>query len=721
MIKIPLMSPGVLAKIFGSLALLFSFFDSQLKAQMDPVFQEDEGNLTSPFKPLDRMTRNLYEIKYRDLHRLEGMDIYRLLQNGSIFTRMLHKSGAINFNSDATRYLNDLKDHVLKDYGRAASDIKVFVTYNPALNAFATINKNIYVNIGLLARVKNEAQLAFIMCHEIMHIIENHSVEHYRKLKKEVESIGQSDVARKANQIELLKHTMSQEHEFEADKYGMHLYLTAGYEAKHAYDALKLLKEADDELEQKRISAQIMGMTQEKFESLVTAVKNKELGKDVVLDKNKDEKKKQDANSETEGMSTHPKIDDRLVEIQKIIKEFEKTHRGKAAYVVNENLFKRIKAASLQMVNKSQNQSSDFVSAYLINAARIVDGQQVTKSDYEHMAYAVFGLIHDRKYKMRYGFTPYMSHTDSVFHLHFRQSTVKDLTLWGLELLDAHRKPNNAELIDNYMKRIVEMVSTDQEVRQAIEPYITRFDAKPFVSSSLRFGDINFQISMSNYLTNKEKKNFNKQQKGSVKQKGKIAFLDMNNIALDMAATRAALNFTKSDELDAMNFDVFKDLRQHYPDDLLLLIPNGYHYSGRQYINYSTLLNWVTERIYFDQTPYQSLYADQLKEFREENDVRYLMLGLNLMMRRKQGMAVSLQRMVGIVLNPFYAPLAVTSRRIEQSRNYQLTIIFDLETSELVFWDKRTSIEPLNTAFMYNTYDDILKTFKKESKRHKPI
>jgi hypothetical protein len=715
-------SSGVKTKLLLALALLFSIFDNQPKAQLDVVFQEDEVDLTNAFRPLDKMTNNLYEIKYRYLHRNEGLEVYRLLQTGSIYTRILHKSGAINFSSEATRYLNDLKDFILKDYPRAAKDIQIFITYNPTLNAFATINKNIYVNVGLLARVYNEAQLAFILSHEIMHIIENHSVEHYRKFRKEVESIGQRDVARKADQIELIKHTMSQEHEFEADKYGMYLYLTAGYEAKHAYDALKLLKEAYVQLEQKRVSAQIMGITQEKYEVLVTALRNKDFVKNVdIEEKIKEENNEVDSNSEKELMTTHPKIDDRLVEIQKIIEEFEKSHKGKADFIVNENLFKRIKEASIQIVNNSHNKSSDFVSAYLINAARIVEGQQVSKSDYEHMAYAIFGLIHDKKYKMRYDFSPYMSYADSLFYLHYLQSSVKYLTFWGLEVLEAHRQPNNADLIDNYMKRIVEMVSTNQEMRQSLEPYIARLNAKPFESRSLSFSDINFQISMSNYLNNWEKKNFNKQQRGSVKQKGKIAFLDMNNIAVDMAPYRATLNFTKSDELDAMNFEVFQDLRQKYPEDLLLLIPNGYNYNGRQYTNYSTLLRWVIERIYFDQSPYQTLYSEQIKAFREANDVRYLMIGLNLTMRRKQLLGFSLVRALGVALNPFYAPLALTTRRIEQSRNYQLTIIFDLETSELVFWDKRTSIEPLNTAFMYNTYDDILKTFKKESKLHKTI
>jgi hypothetical protein len=626
---------------------------------------------------------------------------------------MLHKSGAINFNSDATRYLNDLKDRLLDNYGQAAGSIKIYITFNPALNAFATINKNIYFNVGLLARVKNEAQLAFIMCHEIMHIIENHSVEQFREMKKEVESVGSSDVARKADQVELIRHTMSQKHEFEADKYGLHLYLTAGYEAKHAYDAMKLLKEADEELEQKKVSKEIMGLSEEKFDSLLTAVRNKDLGKDVLLDNDKNEKKKNESDDDDASLSTHPDVDERLVEIEKIIKEFEKTHKGKAAYLVNEQIFNRLKAASLNIVNTSQNQSSDFVSAFLINSGKLVDGKNVTKNDYEQLAYSVFGIIHDRKYKMRYGFNEFMSHEDSVFNLFYRQSDVKGITLWGLDVLQSHRKPNNAEMIDDYMTRIIQMVGTSKEMKEALDPYSKSLTINEFKDSSLRFSEIDFKFSMSNYLSNKEKREFNKKEKIDKKMHGRIAFLDMNNIVIDINSRGAALNLRKSDRLDEMNVEVFKKLKQESENDLFLIIPNASNYNGKQYTTYSMLLNWISERIYFDQTPYKSLYDNKVKEFCQENGVRYMMLGINLGMRRKQGFAISLPRTIGVYLNPIYLPMAYASRRMEQTRNYQLTIMFDLETGDLVFWDKRTSVEPINESFMYNTYDDILQNFRK--------
>lgn len=694
-------------------ASLMVIFCMPLWSQIDPIFEEDATSLTTPFQPVRKMARTLYDVKYKELHRLEGSDIFKLLQNGSVFTRMLHKSGAINFNSDATRYLNDLKDRLLQDYSRAAGSIKIYITFNPALNAFATINKNIYFNVGLLARVKNEAQLAYIMCHEIMHIIENHSVEQYRKMKKEVDAVGSSDVARKADQLELIKHNMSQKHEFEADKYGLHLYLTAGYEAKHAYNAMQLLKEADDELEQKKISKEIMGLSEEKFEALITAIRNKELGKDVLLDNDKDEKKKNDVDSDVESMSTHPGIDERLVEIEKVIKEFEKTHKGKASYLVDERTFQRLKEASLNMVNTSQNQSSDFVSAYLINAGKLVDGTNITKNDYEQLAYAVFGIIHDRKYKLRYTFHPFMSHVDSVFNLHYRQSNLEDISLWGLGVLDSHRKPSNAELIDDYMTRIIQMVGTNDQLKEVLEPYSNRLSVSSFSNNSLKFSDIEFKFSMNNYLSNKAKREFNKYEKSDKKKIGRIAFLDMNNIVIDINTQGAGLNLKKSDRLDEMNVQVFNKLRQDYPDELMLIIPNASNYNGKQYMDYAMLLNWISERIYFDQTPYKSLYDGQVKNFCEENNVRYMMLGINLGMRRKQGMAVSLTRTTGIWLNPIYLPMAIATRKMEQTRNYQLTIMFDLETKELVFWDKRTSIEPINASFMYNTYDDILKSFRK--------
>jgi len=673
-------------KIFICGTFFISLSANLCFSQIDPIFSEDQGSLTLPFQAVRGMANRMYENKYKALHRKEGNEIKLLMQNGSVFTRMLHKSGTINFNSDATRYLNALKNYLLKDYPKVAAAINVYITFNPSLNAFA--------------------------------IIENHSVEHYRKMKKQVDSIGKSDMARKADESEISKHNMSQQHEFEADKLGVHLFLLAGYESKHAYDALLLLKNADVDLEQKAISKEILHVSDERYEALLDALKKKELGKDVVLENSNkiiidlnDDSHSDRQKSDNDDELTHPHVEERLLEVNKLIQEFDRIHQGKASFIVDENKFQQLKTASLNMVNTSHNKSCDFISAFIINAGKFAGGQNVSNKDVEHFAYAIFGLIHDRKYKMRYSFTSDMGHVDSVFTLYFRQSTLQDLTLWGLNVLEAKRTNDNAEIIDDYIRRIVRLVLNEKNMKVALNAYTERFGIQSFENKSLKFDDIDFRISMSNNLTNHEKKNFNKQQRAEVKKQGKIAFIDMNNVVVDVQNYSAGLNFKKSDRLDDLNYSVFQQLTARHTKDLMLMIPNGVSYNGKQYDQYAMLLNWISERIYFDQTPYKSLYQDQIRAFQRDNDVRYIMLGVNLVINQRAGF--SLYRMAGLVLNPLYFPLVQANRIISKSRNYQLTVIFDLESGELVLWDKRTSIEPLTEAFVYNTYDDIISIFRK--------
>lgn len=64
------------------------------------------------------------------------------------------------------------------------------VMRNPALNAFALANGSIYVFTGLLARLENEAQLAAILAHEIIHVRNRHSYLGYRGYRKKMLTIN---------------------------------------------------------------------------------------------------------------------------------------------------------------------------------------------------------------------------------------------------------------------------------------------------------------------------------------------------------------------------------------------------------------------------------------------------------------------------------------------------------------------------------------------------
>lgn len=57
---------------------------------------------------------------------------------------------------------------------------RVKVIKDPSLNAFAYPNGTIYVHTGLLARVRNEAQLATVLGHEMTHVTNRHALRFLR-------------------------------------------------------------------------------------------------------------------------------------------------------------------------------------------------------------------------------------------------------------------------------------------------------------------------------------------------------------------------------------------------------------------------------------------------------------------------------------------------------------------------------------------------------------
>jgi len=58
--------------------------------------------------------------------------------------------------------------------------VRVRVLRDPYLNAFAMPNGSVYLHAGLLARIDNEAQLATVLGHELVHFTERHSLKTQR-------------------------------------------------------------------------------------------------------------------------------------------------------------------------------------------------------------------------------------------------------------------------------------------------------------------------------------------------------------------------------------------------------------------------------------------------------------------------------------------------------------------------------------------------------------
>jgi beta-barrel assembly-enhancing protease len=162
-----------------------------------------------------------------------------LLQSNFVLDEML-LSGKVIFNDPVTEYVTRVKDVILASRPDLQKKVKIYVVKSPVVNAFATNSGALLVNMGLLAHLQNEAQLAFVLCHEIQHYIKKHPINGYvnaSKLRKNFKSLGlktQGDLLAERNKY-------SREQEQEADDLGYELYKASGYALSDAIGVFDVL------------------------------------------------------------------------------------------------------------------------------------------------------------------------------------------------------------------------------------------------------------------------------------------------------------------------------------------------------------------------------------------------------------------------------------------------------------------------------------------------
>lgn len=88
-------------------------------------------------------------------------------------------SGRVLFNDPLSAYLNKIMDNVLVNEKELRDKVRIYVLRSSMVNAFATNNGIIFVTTGLLAEVENEAQLAFILGHEVTHYEKRHVINSF--------------------------------------------------------------------------------------------------------------------------------------------------------------------------------------------------------------------------------------------------------------------------------------------------------------------------------------------------------------------------------------------------------------------------------------------------------------------------------------------------------------------------------------------------------------
>ncbi len=153
---------------------------------------------------------------------------------------------------DALReYLSGVLNQLVSDAERQRlPDLRVEVILDPSFNAFAYPNGVIYIHLGMLVRMENEAQLATLLAHEISHSTHRHGIKSLRQLRNQ--SILHSTMLVGTSGITglLTGYTAraaisgySRELETEADEQGWHRMQRAGYDVTEAPRIFEILLE----------------------------------------------------------------------------------------------------------------------------------------------------------------------------------------------------------------------------------------------------------------------------------------------------------------------------------------------------------------------------------------------------------------------------------------------------------------------------------------------
>jgi hypothetical protein len=230
--------------LFPKRSLLTVLFCSLISFSFAQFENDYKPLVSSGALPAEFITtaKELSKQEISDLGKVEDKSAkQQFIISNNYFLRDLLLSGNVLVNDPLSKYVNKVVDELLKDQPALRKQINVYVTRSTDVNAYAFDKGFIFVNVGLLAQLENEAQLAYILAHEITHVVKKHSVNQY------IENIrlenGTSSYERgSSEERNLARYRFSKEQESDADIEGLKLMKQSGYSIKAMNGAFDVLQ-----------------------------------------------------------------------------------------------------------------------------------------------------------------------------------------------------------------------------------------------------------------------------------------------------------------------------------------------------------------------------------------------------------------------------------------------------------------------------------------------
>lgn len=344
-----------------------------------------------------------------------------ILKSNYILDRIL-SNGVVFYGNKINKYVEKVADELLKDYTELRKELSFYIVKTSEINAFATDRGEIFITIGLLAQIENEAQLAFVLSHEIIHYKNKHAKTGFIENDKIDNS---KDKYKKTNWDKLFsKSKYSKELEMEADMDGLEIYMKSNYSLKEIdaffyvfqYSHLPI----DDVVFEKNYF-------DDEHWSIQSLLANREVAQIEAID------------DEDDMYQDHPNINKRRAIIHSMVEN--ESNEGRVEYIISKESFVEVQSlARLELsylFTKSRRYGEAIYNSYIM-LKRYPDNKFL-KLNLGYCLYALSKYKNDSKLNdVLTDFNDVQGESQNVFYL-FNEIDKKDLNvlavkyLWGLK------------------------------------------------------------------------------------------------------------------------------------------------------------------------------------------------------------------------------------------------------------------------------------------------
>lgn len=129
---------------------------------------------------------------------------------------ILH-SEICTYGDEVSKYVSEVAKKILHNDRKTYDELRFYTLKTNETNAFSTDQGIIFVTTGLISQITSEAQLAYVLAHEIAHYKREHVLQRYKQ-----------HVNQKFSSIYEMS-SYSKDNELEADADGLKMYKNAGY------------------------------------------------------------------------------------------------------------------------------------------------------------------------------------------------------------------------------------------------------------------------------------------------------------------------------------------------------------------------------------------------------------------------------------------------------------------------------------------------------------